>query len=215
MLFCNPAQAQNFKPEEMPLSVSSSHGSKETLMIYLTGDGGMNGFSKSFIHALELQGYGVVALDSRKYFWNEKQPSQFASDLEQVAKYYQKLWNKPFVEVIGYSFGADVAAFLPKKISSGFRSELKKLVLLSPSSSTDFVIRLRDLLAHGDSTDGKYKTAPELQKPSVKITCVFGKDETLFLKDRLKDVDKVTIKEIPGDHQYQKDFNLLMKIINM
>lgn len=43
----------------------------------------------------------MVALNSRKYFWNEIQPDEFAKDLEQVAEYYLKLWDKSSLTIVG------------------------------------------------------------------------------------------------------------------
>jgi type IV secretory pathway VirJ component len=84
--FCLEAQEVS-SVDDLPLHLSGSKGNLEVLMIYLTGDGGWNSFNQQLVQEFEKQGYGVVVLNSRKYFWNEKSPEVFASDIEQLSKY--------------------------------------------------------------------------------------------------------------------------------
>jgi len=69
------------------------------------------------VREFEKQDYGVVTLNSRKYFWNEKSPEVFADDIEKLSTYYLREWRKSSLIIVGYSFGADVAGFLPKRVS--------------------------------------------------------------------------------------------------
>ena len=71
---------------DLPLQLSVSRGSLDVLAVYITGDGGWNNFNQQIVQLLVKQGYGVVALNSRKYFWNEKSPEIFAHDAEHLAQ---------------------------------------------------------------------------------------------------------------------------------
>src|SRR5665648_454415 len=96
--------------QELPLQLSGSSGTNNKLVIYLTGDGGWNDFSQKLTQEFEKDGYGVVSLNTRKYFRNERTPDIFAQDIEHLAQHYMREWNKTSLIIVGYSFGADVAA---------------------------------------------------------------------------------------------------------
>ncbi len=210
---CNlQAQDQNFSG--LPLEVSISGGNQDDLVIYLTGDGGWNSFSRHLVHSFEKKGYGVVSINTRDYFWSQKSPQEFTNAIEKLSEHFLDKWNKKKVILVGYSFGADVASFLPLRLSSSLQDKVKNLVLLSPSASTDFVIRLRDMVGNHDNLDREYKTAPEIEKSALPTICVFGKQEDLILKKRLKEDKHLTIYQIPGDHEYEENYSLLTSLIN-
>jgi len=210
-----PLTGQEAEMRSFPLSFSMNKGSQNALILYITGDGGLNSFSKSLIQAFEKKQYGVVALDSRKYFWNQKEPVGFANDTEKIALHYMKAWNKSSLVIVGYSFGADVAAFLSSRLSNTLRTKIKSMMLLSPSSSTDFVIRLSDLLAENDNASRKYKIEPEIRKNTLPLRCIFGDEEHLFLKNKLKTMANITVYDLPGNHQYGKNYPLLLEKMNL
>ncbi|HEY3388958.1 MAG TPA: alpha/beta fold hydrolase [Prolixibacteraceae bacterium] len=200
---------------ELPLQLSVSKGSNETLVIYLSGDGGWNEFNQQMVKQFENKGYGVVALNTRKYFWSEKSPDEFARDIEQISNYYLKEWNKSSLNLVGYSFGADVASFLPGRLSFDLQKKIKKIALLSPSASTDFVIRLGDMIGGNENVNRKYKVGPEISKIGLPLVCVFGLEEVMALKSALSRTKAHLIYELPGDHQYNQDFDLVLKTIGM
>lgn len=203
------AQEQDIKL--FPIQLSTEKGTRETLVIYITGDGGLTDFSQLFIRELEKQGYGVVSLNSRKYFWNERNPDEFAHDIQRIAEYYLQAWEKSTLAIVGYSFGANVGAFLPNRLSPAILQKVKLFALFSPSSSTDFVIRISDLLKEKDTANRKYKLEPELTNINFPILVFFGKEEELALKNSLKKNRKINIQELPGNHKYNNNFDLLIK----
>ncbi|HWV74103.1 MAG TPA: alpha/beta fold hydrolase [Pseudosphingobacterium sp.] len=210
-----PLAGQDAEMRSFPLSFSMTKGSQDALILYITGDGGLNSFNRSLIQAFEKKQYGVVTLDSRKYFWNQKEPVGFANDVEKIALHYMKAWKKSSLVIVGYSFGADVAAFLSSRLSNTLRTKIRSMMLLSPSSSTDFVIRLSDLLAENDNASRKYKIEPEIKKNTLPLTCIFGEEEHLFLKNKLKTMANITVYDLPGNHQYGKNYPLLLEKMNL
>ena len=147
---------------DFPLEASQSGGNRNDLVLYLTGDGGWNSFSQKLKDEFEKKGYGVVSLNSRKYFWKGKSPEVFARDIEKISNYFMKNWKKASLIIVGYSFGADVASFLPGLLTMELQNKIKKIALLSPSASTDFEVRLSDLLATSDDAERKYKVGSEI-----------------------------------------------------
>ncbi len=200
---------------DLPVESSISHGSQDKLIIYITGDGGWNSFNRQMVHQIEQLGYGVVALNSRKYFWSGKSPEIFARDIEQLATNYLKLWNKSALIIIGYSFGADVVSFLPGRLSSELKNKIKHIALISPSASTDFVIRLSDLVGKTENLNCRYKVKPEVDQIELPVICTFGKDEEKVLKKTLIIRKNITVVLLPGDHRYNENFQSLARNIGL
>ena len=208
------AQTQGSSPD-LPLEFSVSHGTQEELIIYVTGDGGWNNFNQQMVQEFEHQGYGVVALNSRKHVWSGKTPENFARDIAQMTDYYLRSWKKQSVIIVGYSFGADVASFLPSRLSAEIQKRIKKIALISPSASTDFVIRLSDLVGESENLNRRYKVKPEIDQIGLPVVCTFGKEEVKVLKTTLKIRNNLTIIELPGDHRYNNEYTLLVKGIGL
>ena len=208
------AQGEN-SISDLPLQISDSKGSNGILVLYLSGDGGWNDFNQKLVEAFEKQGYGVVTLNTRKYFWNEKSPEVFAGDIDQLSKYYMKEWKKSSVMIVGYSFGADVGIFLPGRVSAELQKKIIKIALISPSASSDFVIRLSDMVGESENVNRKFKVKPEIEKAYLPVICIFGKDEELVLKTNLRQNKNLTIYELPGNHRYNDNFTALIKMIGM
>jgi len=182
------------------------------LVFYLSGDGGMNSFSRTLCKELSLKGYPVVALDSRKYFWKQKSAKIFADDLEKVIPYYLKKYGKKEFSIIGYSFGADAGILLAPRLTSTLQDKIKSLVFLSPSKSTDLEIKVSDMLGF-NTQPGKYKILPELYKSPAHVLCIFGKEEESDLYtsiERRKDIEKILL---PGSHKYGSDMTILLRSV--
>lgn len=201
--------------QELPLQLSGSKGTNNKLVIYLTGDGGWNDFSQKLTQKLEKTGYGVVSLNTRKYFRIKRTPDIFAQDIEHLVNYYMREWKKTSVIIVGYSFGADVAAFLPRHLPITLLVKINHIALLSPSLSTDFVINLSDLIGDSKHTKRTYLVAPELNETTLPIVCIFGIKEDLYLKNILLKRESLTIHELPGSHHYKYDTALLVKMIGL
>lgn len=213
-IFCLNAQDVN-PVTDLPLQLSYEKGIKQELVIYLTGDGGWNSFNQQMIQEFEKQGYGVVAFNTRKYFWSEKTPEGFARDFEKLSTFYLKEWGKSSLIIVGYSFGADVAGFLPARLSVDLQRRIKKIVLLSPSASTDFIIRLSDMIGGNENINRKYKVGPEIEKAGLPVVCIFGIDEVMSLKNHLEKNKNLIINELPGDHRYNNNFSLVFKMMGL
>jgi len=182
------------------------------LVFYISGDGGWNSFSKKLCEELSQKGYAVVCLDSRKYFWEQKTPEKLALDVSEILEYYLKAWGKEEFSLIGYSFGADAAAFIPSRISKNLLSKLKSNILLIPSVSTSFEIKMSDMMGFG-TKEGKYKVLPEINKISTPVLCLFAKDEDSSLFPLIK--EKANLKKIslPGSHKFDNDIKALVQVI--
>ncbi len=201
--------------QRLPLQLSGSSGTNNKLVIYLTGDGGWNNFSQKLTREFEKEGFGIVSLNTRQYFRNKRTPDFFAQDIEHLATYYMREWNKTSLIIVGYSFGADVAAFLPRRLPITLLAKMNKIALLSPSLSTDFVINLSDLIGDSKHKERKYKLVPEINESTLPIVCIFGLKEDLNLKNILLKKGNITIHELPGSHHYKYNTALLVQLIGL
>ncbi|WP_316829236.1 AcvB/VirJ family lysyl-phosphatidylglycerol hydrolase [Pedobacter aquatilis] len=195
---------------KLPLSTLNKPAAKR-IIFYFTGDGGLNSFSQKLISGLAAKNYAIVALDTRKYFWEQKSPDKFAQDMNELVQYYLKLWNKEEFSILGYSFGADAALFFVPRIKEQQHS-LKTTVLLSPSTSTDLVVKVSDLIGFG-SKEGKYKTISELNKINSPVLCIFGKDEDSDFYKSMKEKKNVEKALIPGSHKFDNDFDKIVSTV--
>src|SRR5438552_6307660 len=126
----------------LPLSFHSNADTTKPLIFYISGDGGFNKFSTSFMETLNKQGYAVIGLNAKEYFWNKKTPQEAANAIESAINESNKQWKKKNIVLIGYSFGADVTPFILTHFSLAFAGKINHLILLSPSPKTDFEIHI-------------------------------------------------------------------------
>lgn len=194
----------------LPLSVNNGSDSSKPLIFYISGDGGFNKFSTSFIKTLNQQGYAIIGLDSKDYFWKKKKPQEAASAIEAAIDQYNKEWKRKNVLLIGYSFGADVAPFMLTHFSAVLSGKINHIVLLSPSSKTDFEIHVLQMFGWGKNS-GESVPA-EVNKIIKPVLIIEGDDEEDFPFNELTIKNKQLIK-MPGGHHYDGDINGLCKKI--
>ena len=210
---CFMGKAQDTLPiDKFPIQVLGNFKELKPFILYLTGDGGWNSFSQQFCNDIYKEGYSIVALNSRRYFWEAKTPDRFINDLEEIISYYLKQSQVKEFCIVGYSFGADVGAFIPAMLSNNLKEKLHPMVLMSPGLSTDFEVKLMDLLG-GPEVSRKYKILPELDQTTVPILCIFGEDEELEIKEYLKESGKITVKVLDGGHRYNFETQTLVDLI--
>ena len=196
LTFSFPTHAQT-DIQSFPLQEIQSPEAPKGLIFYITGDGGWNTFSKDLGAALAKKGFSVVALDSKKYFWDAHTPETFTSDLTFIINYYQgKLKIRDWI-LVGYSFGADVAPFALSRLNKLLIP--KACVLLDPSASTDLEIKLADMLQFTDVVR-KYSVTDEIQKTKCPTLCVYPLEEQRTAPTNQQSL--VRIQKLPGDHRF-------------
>jgi type IV secretory pathway VirJ component len=190
----------------LPVSFYSNADSTKPLIFYISGDGGFNKFSTSFMQTLNKQGYAVIGLNAKDYFWNRKTPQEAANAIESAINESNKQWKKKNIVLIGYSFGADVTPFIFTNFSATLAGKVNHLILLSPSSKTDFEIHVLQMMGWGKNS-GESVSA-EINKISKPVTIIVGDDENEFPFSQLTIKNKQVIK-MPGGHHYDGDVNAL------
>jgi type IV secretory pathway VirJ component len=174
--------------------------SMSPFVLYISGDGGFNSFSTTLCDAINKGGYGVTAVNSKTYFWDKKTPEQTSQDITGYLE--KKLLSRAVQQfsLVGYSFGADVIPFIVNRLPAALRSKLTTVVLISPSTSTDFEIHWSDMF--GGNAKRSMDVVTEINKMDVsKATTFFGAEEGGFpVKDiQLKNYHNQTL---PGGHRF-------------
>ena len=75
--------------DPLPLKIWENKNETKPILFYLSGDAGLGPFSKSICKNLHQKGYDIYALNSKVYFWNEKDPKKTAEILS--INFLQKL----------------------------------------------------------------------------------------------------------------------------
>src|ERR1700712_1215498 len=102
--------------QDLPIDTLNSSDTNKPLVLYMTGDGGMNAFSKSFIKQWNRNGYPIVALNVKSYLWNAKSPDKAAADITGLLRRYMRSWRRQHIVLVGYSLGADVLPFVQTRL---------------------------------------------------------------------------------------------------
>ena len=192
----------------LPLSLYASSDTTKPLVFYISGDGGFNKFSTSFMQSLNKQGYAVIGLNAKDYFWSKKKPQEAATTIEDAIIESNKEWKKKNVVLIGYSFGADVSPFMLTHFSTALNNKVSHLVLLSPSSKTDFEIHVLQMFGLGK--DEGESVPGEINKISKPVSIIVGDDENEFPFNQLTIKNKQIIR-MRGGHHYDGDVDALCK----
>lgn len=192
--------------QDLPIDTLNSNDINKPLVLYLTGDGGMNSFSKSFVKQWNRSGYPIIALNLKSYLWNSKSPDKAAADITGLLRRYMLSWKRQRIVLVGYSLGADVLPFVQTRLDEDIKSKTSLVVLLSPSATTDFEVHVF-CSSKGESVPAEIN---KLTKPTLVIFGTSEKD----VPEKVISNKNVTIVKVPGDHHYNDDIAYLVQQIS-
>ena len=209
--FSGVSQAQDISSLPVVPYPAKNPDPQKALVLYLSGDGGENSFSKSLLQQINDKGYSAVLFNSQKYFWSKKTPEQTASDVEKVIQYYRSQWKANGIIVLGYSFGADVAPFVATRLSKNTYAFVKDIVLLSPSNATDFEVHVSQLFGRAKSTGSS--VAAEINRiPQKPLLIIQGQDESEKIEPTMLKVPNKLIT-LKGGHRYDRNISEVINTI--
>ncbi|TMI95948.1 MAG: virulence factor family protein [Bacteroidetes bacterium] len=185
---------------KLPLKEWNSVANKP-LVFYISGDGGYTSFSEGVCSTINKTGYQVLSLNSKSYFDDKKTPQQTTDD---IVNYLNDKFNKrkdqQFI-LIGYSFGADITPFVVNLFPDSIKKKLVSVVLLSPSTSTDFETHVWDKL--GLKKKRNMDVVAEVNKlGAIKTTIILGNDDDEFPIKSIK-LKNYVHELLPGGHHYE------------
>ncbi|HEX2848006.1 MAG TPA: AcvB/VirJ family lysyl-phosphatidylglycerol hydrolase [Chitinophagaceae bacterium] len=206
LLLLNQLSAQDKLPLKEQLTTTD-----KPFVFLVSGDGGVKGFTASLCTALHDRGYSIASLDAHAYFWDKKTPEQTASAIAgYLTTALQSRTNHHWV-MIGYSFGADITPFVVNRLPDSLKNQLTDVVLLSPSTSTDFEIHLSDMLGIGKKRS--MDVVAEINRlGNQKTAILFGEDESGFPVSQIK-LAKYHSDVIKGGHHFDGNFQAVAEKI--
>ncbi len=195
----------------LPVLPYKGRDANKPLLLYISGDGGLhNYFSATLLEQCNQQGYSIVGFNAKMYFRSKKNPEQTAADAGAVAAQYLKAWNCNNLVLIGYSFGADVVPFIQRRWPPQLSRQVRHIILMSPSRSTDFQTHVLEwtglVKTHGLSVPA------EINKLTLPTTLIFGTDEKTFPLQSLT-AKNLKVVKLPGGHHYRWDINAVVEQI--
>lgn len=194
---------------DLPLNEVQAQGSSDEFALLLTGDGGWAGLDQELAARLAASSVPTVALNSLKYFWEERTPQQAANDVARILRHYLAAWHKDRVLLVGYSFGADVLPFIVKRLPPDLRSRVATLNLLGIDSNASFEITIAEWLG----ADRGPKTRPELETiGKLPVLCIYGQGESDTICPTLPG-PRFTREEVGHGHHFSGEYAQLAERI--
>jgi type IV secretory pathway VirJ component len=170
------------------------------LVVLLTGDGGWASSDEGVSRALLARGAAVVGMNMRSYLSRERLPDEFARDVSCVARSYMTRWRRPWLMLLGYSRGANLAPFAASRLPLDLRRRLTTLTLVSPGHWAGFRFHLIDLVKDVHRP-GDLPVLPELAKlTDLRIICIAGKKDAGALCPDIAG-DRVQVVMLDGGHR--------------
>lgn len=193
--------------DNLPLKEWNSTADKP-LIFYVSGDGGYTGFSENICTAINKAGYKIAALNSKSYFDDQKTPEQTTSDIVAYLNVeFSKRKNQQLV-LAGYSFGADVVPFVTNILPDSLKKKLTSVILLSPSTSTDFETHIWDML--GGKKKRSKDVVAEINRIGTIKTAIILENETDFPVNDIK-LKNYNYYKLAGGHHFEGHTNEVVK----
>jgi type IV secretory pathway VirJ component len=195
---------------KLPLKEWNSAADKP-LVFYISGDGGYTSFSEGVCTTINKAGYKVTSLNSKSYFDDQKTPKQTTDDIvNYLNDEFNKRKDQQFI-LIGYSFGGDITPFIINLFPDSIKKKLISVVLLSPSTSTDFETHVWDKL--GLKKKRSMNVVAEINKlGAIKTTIILGDDDADFPINSIK-LKNYVHELLPGGHHYEGNTDEVGKTI--
>ncbi|MFN8571118.1 MAG: AcvB/VirJ family lysyl-phosphatidylglycerol hydrolase [Gemmatimonadaceae bacterium] len=193
------------RPTDLPIHEVPAAQAGRWIAVFITGDGGWVGADRALAQELASRGVAVVALDARAYLRSKKRsPGSAADDAGRILRFYEELWNRDQVALIGYSRGADMMPFIANRLAADLKGQVGLVALLGLAPRASFEFHWSDLIRDTrKSTD--LPVEPELERLRGKrILCVYGVDDR---GSACRGVERglATVVERSGAHRLDAD----------
>lgn len=206
LLFAATAAAAKLPLVDIP----PTSGSSDTLVVFLSGDGGWARIDREIARVLAGNGMPVVGLNSLQYFWTRRTPEGAARDLQTILEGRLAQYHKTRAVLVGYSRGADVIPIMASRLPPELRAKIRLIALLGPSPRVELEMHVADWLR--DSHRG-IPVRPELEKlAGVKTLCIYGEDDRDSLCSGLS-MPNLQVIMLRGGHHFEGDYPALAKLI--
>src|SRR5712692_3046561 len=161
---------------KLPLiEVPATKGASDTMVMFVSGDGGWAAIDKSISRVFADNGMPVVGLNALQYFWTRRTPESAARDLQWILENYLASWKKQRLLFVGYSRGADVLPAMISRLPADLQAKTRLVALLGPSPRVQFEFHVTDWMRSSSIGD---PVKPEVEKlAGHRILCLSGEDD--------------------------------------
>lgn len=166
-------------PADLPLDpvVDPAAPPTDLMAVFYSGDGGWAGLDRQVAAQLAAAGVPVVGVDSLAYFWTARTPAGAGHDLTRILAGYSRLWHRPRVLLVGYSFGADALPAIVRTLPPAYRIRIARLGLIGPGMTADFQFHLGSWL--DVPTAAARPTLPDVTAlRGLDMVCIRGTEES-------------------------------------
>jgi len=170
--------------------------------LFISGDGGWSNLDRAIVDGLAEHGISTVALNTLKYFWNEKPPDRVAADLERLVAACRPRGLPLFAG--GYSFGAEVMPVVLDR--SEFAGRFAGLVLVGPGPNASFEVSVLDWLRTKEKPTPHKVVDHARALGRLPLLCVSGEKEDESICPALRGGAGVEVVSLPGAHHFGGDY---------
>ncbi|HEV7426696.1 MAG TPA: AcvB/VirJ family lysyl-phosphatidylglycerol hydrolase [Thermoanaerobaculia bacterium] len=211
LLFFAAATASAATPKLPLVEVPATRGNSDTLVVFVSGDGGWAAIDREISKVLANDGMPVAGLNALQYFWTKRTPETASRDLDSIISRYLSQWHKSRVVLAGYSRGADVLPAMISRLPAETRTKIRSIVLLGPSPKVEFEFHVADWLR---DTSAGMAVKPEIEKLApAHIVCIYGEDDRDSLCPALKSQAGVNVVALKGAHHFDGGYATLGRLI--
>ena len=211
LLLARAASLSASTPKLPLVEVPATRGASDTLVVFVSGDGGWAAIDKEISKVLAGEGMPVVGLNALQYFWTKRSPDSASVDLRTIIDQYLGQWHKSRVLLVGYSRGADVLPAMISRLPAETQAKIRMIVLLGPSPKVEFEFHVADWMRSGSAGEA---VMPEIAKLGAhRILCLSGEDDHESLCRELTGRPHVDVITLKGAHHFDGGYGNLGRII--
>lgn len=181
--------------------------------LFFSGDGLKTTLADALSRILSDKGITTLRIRTLNYFWTARSPQAMAKDIQRHLNHRLKSQPDERFLLIGFSFGAGTLPFAVNRLPFSLLERISCVVLLAPPAQADFEFFFRSWF--NLATKHALETAPEITKLSESVPVLYlrGKDDFMGPKEDLSESPTLTIKDLPGGHDFDKDYGRLTDLI--
>lgn len=211
LIFISASAASAAAPALPLVEVPATRGVSDTLVIFVSGDGGWASIDREISGVLTSEGMPVVGLNALKYFWTKRTPERASHDLAAIIDHYLATWRKSRVLLVGYSRGADVLPAMISRLPLETQARIRMVVLLGLSPTVEFEFHMADWMRN---TSAGIPVKPDVDKlASQRIVCLSGEDDRDSLCPQLAGRPNIDVVTLKGAHHFDGGYSKLGQII--
>ncbi len=205
------ATASGGTPSLPLVEIPATRGVSDTLVVFVSGDGGWAAIDRDVSRVLANQGMPVVGLNALQYFWTRRTPDSASRDLATIMSRYLVAWKKSRVVLVGYSRGADVLPAMVSRLPVELQNRIRLIALLGPSPRVEFEFHVADWMRNGA---GGLPVKPEVDKLGAqRILCLSGEDDPDSLCREVGGRPSIDIVTLKGAHHFDGGYDKLGHLI--